>query len=240
MKCAHAPYIPPAKSIISQLLMKILCANNVNLNEVGTLHLIDTLMKILSKMTPSMKYKMTLLVFFSIWLAAVIIAPMTIPANSVTGLSGKDGVLDNQAQWSKMNPFAEAVYFVGDFFCTEVTSHSLFINGNQMPFCIRCTGIFIGLVVGMIIALMLKPRFRWWVIILGALPILIDGGLQLTTSYVSNNPLRLATGLLAGIVTSLFLSHFADVMLEPKKSSKNNDIVTKDKTEKSKKEGPMV
>jgi len=170
----------------------------------------------LGRLTPSKKYKLTLLIFFSLWLAFTLIAPFTVPGNSVNDLSGKASQIDNERTWGKMNPFAASMYFLGDAFCTEITDHSYFLNGNQMPFCARCTGIFIGLVVGMVVAIVLDPKIRLWLLALGLLPILVDGGLQLVTSYQSVNPLRVATGLLAGMVVSLYLSRMANTLLEPR------------------------
>ncbi|HTY47947.1 MAG TPA: DUF2085 domain-containing protein [Methanomassiliicoccales archaeon] len=117
-----------------------------------------------------------------------------------------------------MNPFAASIYFLGDSFCTEISDHSYYLNGNQMPFCARCTGIFVGLVIGMLIAVVFDPKVRLFILGLAVLPILIDGGLQLVTTYQSTNPLRMATGLLAGIAASLYLSRMASIALRPRRS----------------------
>src|SRR5271157_555158 len=91
------------------------------------------------------RYKFTLLVLFSAWLACIVVAPLTVPANSVGDLSGGSMRIDNAKVWGNMNPFAATVYFLGDSFCTEISDHSFYLNGNQMPFCARCTAIFAGL-----------------------------------------------------------------------------------------------
>jgi uncharacterized membrane protein len=51
-------------------------------------------------------------------------------------------------------------------------------------------------------------------VLVGLIPIGIDGGLQAVTSYESNHFLRMVTGLLAGFVLSLMLAHFLFVIQE--------------------------
>ncbi len=158
--------------------------------------------------------KRAALVFFTAWLILVIAAPFTLPAGSVTDLSGRASVIDNAEQVGRMNPLAAAVYFIGDINCHQLAERSFFLNGNQMPFCSRDVGIFIGLAAGMLAVLLLSPRFSWPILALLVLPILIDGGVQLTGLYESNNLLRVITGALGGIGASYFLGHFADWVYE--------------------------
>lgn len=169
----------------------------------------------MNRMSPIKKYKITLLTIFSIWLATSLIAPFTVPANSVNNLTGKAAQIDNEKVWDKMNPFAETVYFLGDIFCDEISSHSFFLNGNQLPYCARCTAIITGLTIGMLVALYFSPKFNLLLLGLGLLPMVIDGGLENISSYQSTNLIRVITGLLAGIVASLYLAHFADQMMKP-------------------------
>jgi uncharacterized membrane protein len=169
----------------------------------------------MNRKSPIKKYKITMIAIFSIWLASSLIAPFTIPANSVNNLSGKASQIDNEKVWDKMNPFAATVYFLGDIFCAEVSSHSFFLNGNQLPYCARCTAIITGLVIGMIAALYLNPKFNLLLLGLGLLPMVIDGGMELVSSYQSTNLIRVITGLLAGIAVSLYLAHFAEEMMKP-------------------------
>jgi uncharacterized membrane protein len=166
----------------------------------------------MNRMSPIKRYKITLLAIFSIWLASSLIAPFTIPSHSVDDLSGKASQIDNAKVWSKMNPFAETVYFLGDVFCAEIMDHSFFLNGNQMPFCARCTAINVGLIIGILIALYFNPKFNLVLLGLGLLPMVIDGGMENVSTYQSTNLLRVITGLLAGIVVSLYLAHFAEAM----------------------------
>ncbi len=154
--------------------------------------------------------KRAVLVFFIAWLALVLAAPLTLPAGSVADLSGRANAIDNSEAIDGMNPLAWVVYTLGDINCHQLSERSFTINDNQMPFCARDVGIFIGLVAGMAIVVLLAPRFSWLVLAALVLPILVDGGVQLTGMYESNNLLRLLTGTLGGVGASYLLGHFAD------------------------------
>jgi uncharacterized membrane protein len=154
--------------------------------------------------------KRAVLVLFAAWLLLVLAVPLTLPTGSVTDLSGRANAIDNSEAIDGMNPLAWAVYMFGDINCHQLAERSFTINGNQMPFCVRDVGIFLGLAVGMAIVVLLSPRFSWLILAALVLPILVDGGVQLTGMYESNNALRLITGTLAGVGASYFLGHFAD------------------------------
>ncbi len=173
-----------------------------------------------STKTPAQRCKITLLILSSIWLALIVIAPFTIPYHTVDNLSGKVSQIDNWKEIEKMNPVAASIYLLGDTLCTEISDHSFYLNGNQMPFCARCTSIFAGLVLGLLIAVMFDPKVNRLLIGLALLPIAIDGGFQAMTSYQSTNLLRVATGLLAGVAISLYFSYIANVALAPGRAEK--------------------
>jgi uncharacterized membrane protein len=168
----------------------------------------------------------TILIAFSIWLALVFIAPFTLPAGSVTDLSGSVGTIDNWGSIEKMNPLAGAVYLLGDSQCHQLVERSFFLNGNQMPFCTRDLGIFIGLVIGIGLAFSGRLRIGLKLSLLLLIPMALDGGAQLISSYQSSNAIRMATGLVAGIGLAYLLDWFAGRVLEPKKgrdSSKKDE-----------------
>lgn len=168
----------------------------------------------------------TILCAFGIWLALVFIAPLSLPTGSVTELSGSIGTLENWDRIEQMNPLAAAVYLIGDSECHQLVERSFAINGNQMPFCSRDLGLFIGLVAGMGLAFSGKLRVGWKLALLLLIPMGLDGGAQLISSYESANPIRLVTGTMAGIGLAYLLDWFATRMLEPKgasDSSKMND-----------------
>lgn len=69
--------------------------------------------------------------------------------------------------------------------------------------CARCTGIWLGYVIGFPVALFISVP--WYLIVILALPALLDGGTQLLRWRSSTNTLRLITGVLAGIGEMILL-----------------------------------
>lgn len=168
---------------------------------------------------PSHRAKRAMLIFFTAWAVVVLISPWTLPAGSVPDLSGRSGSLDNMDSIEEMNPLAAAVYIIGDVYCHQRLDRSFTMNGNEMPFCARDVGIFLGLALGMLIIMMIRPRFRFWLFLVLVVPIILDGGMQLLGLYESNNAMRLITGTLGGGGSSYLLGHVADVKLGSSKSS---------------------
>jgi uncharacterized membrane protein len=167
-----------------------------------------------SKRTPFQKWKLTMLAIFVVWLAVLLAAPFTLPANSVKDLSGAVGRLDNPGQEARMNIFADAVYTMGDIECHQIADRSFYLNGNELPVCSRDIGISIGLLTGMAIALLYVRRINPLILIAGLVPMVLDGGLQAVSNYQSNNGLRIVTGIIAGIAAALLLCEFAARYLE--------------------------
>lgn len=167
-----------------------------------------------SDMKRSRKARVTMLIIFSAWLIIVVLSPFSLPSGSVTDLSGKVGEIDNGEALEGMNPVARIIYAIGDINCHQLTERSLFINGNQMSFCSRDLGIFIGLVAGVSLALLLDIRISILVFLLTLIPMGVDGLLQILTDYQSTNSLRLVTGIVAGAGVSLLLSRFAMQVLD--------------------------
>lgn len=143
----------------------------------------------------------------TIWSLGMILAPLTLPPNSVDDLTGTVGPIENANVTGDMNSYARFYYQAGDVNCHTKADRSFFINGNQMPFCARDVAIFFGMVIGMGIVLFVRFPIKLWWIIGGLIPIGLDGGLQLITSYESNNLFRVLTGTLAGAVTMLALGY---------------------------------
>lgn len=160
---------------------------------------------------PFFKINFIMFIICFIWVAILFIVPAMLPANSVDlgddGVVGKEPLLeDNEKQIENINnSFAEAIYRFGDGSCHQLNHRSLFINGNQMPLCARDIGIYAGFAIGALIVTFYAVELRMWWIVGSLVPIGIDGLTQMFTSYESNNPLRLITGGLAGIMTTMVL-----------------------------------
>lgn len=82
--------------------------------------------------------------------------------------------------------------------CHRKPERSFFYRGKQFPVCARCTGIYIGYISIFVFAVTLKPFPALWSLML-MIPLLVDGLTQAYSDRVSNNTLRLTTGILFGV-----------------------------------------
>jgi uncharacterized membrane protein len=152
-----------------------------------------------------------LLVLFAasaLWVTLSITAPLMVPSDTLLDLTGTVGMRENDAQFESLSVVPRTMYIIGDLECHQIAERSFFLNGNQMPFCARDLGLFVGLMVGFGIATFISLQVNPVLLILGLLPLGLDGGIQLVTEYESTNALRVATGLLAGVALALLLAVF--------------------------------
>lgn len=92
--------------------------------------------------------------------------------------------------------------------CHGLTERSLQLFGTPMPLCARCVGIYAGMLVGLLIFWaipLLRERVMRVFAIAAVTPLAIDGLTQLTGLRESTNPLRLATGAIAGMAFGLWI-----------------------------------
>jgi uncharacterized membrane protein len=91
--------------------------------------------------------------------------------------------------------------------CHGIERRCLLMFGVPMPICARCTGIYIGLFVG-IAAFVLYPvveeRLLRIVMYAAAVPMAIDGITQGLRLRESTNPVRLTTGFAAAFMFGLW------------------------------------
>jgi uncharacterized membrane protein len=121
-----------------------------------------------------------------------------------------------------------ALWGVGYTVCDQIPSHSFFIDGQQLPLCARCTGIYLGFLVGLLgMALLgklrasrLPPRPVTLLLLLAILAMAADGMNSVLGSlpgtpqaYEPSNTIRLATGMAAGISLALLLVPLANESL---------------------------
>ena len=149
--------------------------------------------------------------FFALLLVfalVTVLIPLAIPSHSFDlGNEGKVGVVDNDAKINTIeNPVVRFVYQFGDINCHQRDSRSFFVGGNQMPFCVRCTAIFVGLPLGMLAFFVVRREINPFFLILAFVPLGVDGVLQAVTSYESSNLLRVVTGVLAGLAAGYALA----------------------------------
>ncbi len=134
--------------------------------------------------------------------------------------------------WTDLDPYSAFIYGFGDLNCHNKHERSWSINGNQMPVCTRDIGIFFGAFLGGLLFFR-RGHNRWtirdsflsvfpdekleslyendWRIItiwglaaLAIIPIGLDGGIQMITSYESTTLNRLLTGTPFGIFLMWF------------------------------------
>lgn len=91
------------------------------------------------------------------------------------------------------------------FMCHQMPERSFFVCGKQLPLCARCSGILIGYIIGIVIAVITKCEFCLYMPVL-ILPLAIDGGLQYIKRIESNNVRRFFTGIMGGIaIINIFI-----------------------------------
>ena len=150
---------------------------------------------------------------FSLWSALQFLAPFVLPKDSVPDLSGVVGVSDNDRITRNMSFPWNAIYSSGDRLCHQQATRSLFFNGNQMPFCTRCTAIWLGIAVGlgfiMVFTIELDGGFLG-AILVSLIPIGVDGVGQLLGFWESTNVIRFLTGLPAGIICGVAIGIIID------------------------------
>jgi uncharacterized membrane protein len=156
------------------------------------------------------------LVFF-IWALLQFIAPLALPVGSVNKLDGMVGIGDNSEKIDNMSAPWNSIYGCGDALCHQKADRSFFVNENQMPFCSRCTAIWFGLAVGIGFMLFYKIELNEkfiFLIVLGLVPIGIDGLFQLFGFWESNNVIRVLTGLLIGVICGIAIGIIVDEVNE--------------------------
>lgn len=156
--------------------------------------------------------KFIFFIFSSVFFLLIILSPFSQPASTITNLTGRVGMVDNQELIDSLTFPWNYIYEFGDRWCHQISSRSFSLNGNQLPICIRCVGIFAGIPLGILFSLITKTKTGQAlvkeVIILigiGILPIVIDGGGQLIGFWESSSLSRTVTGFMGGITISYLL-----------------------------------
>ncbi len=83
-------------------------------------------------------------------------------------------------------------------FCHALPERSFYIGKHKFPLCSRCTGIFIGIIISLIL-MQFNFNLPFIVSLLLITPLIVDGFLQLLNLKESNNITRFSTGLLFGL-----------------------------------------
>jgi len=171
-----------------------------------------------------------IIIVFCIFLVFFIIqvmGPILLPSGSINDLSGLSGVSDNDHEINNISSPWNSIYSIGDRLCHQKCDRSFFINENQMPFCARCTSIWLGILIGigfmLFFRIPLDKRFLI-IILIGLIPIGIDGFGQLLGFWESNNITRFVTGILIGFISGIsigiIIDEFSDIIILIKTKTK--------------------
>jgi len=101
---------------------------------------------------------------------------------------------------------AAGIYFLLDPACHQQPDRSFFINGLPMALCVRCTFIYLGMLIGLLL-LMIKKQFRLpeFIFIPFLIFLLLEVGTESVGVYSNYKLLRSISGLISGILLILFL-----------------------------------
>src|SRR5207245_4259995 len=142
------------------------------------------------------------------------------------------GRVDHENIWEAFPSYARVVYTIGDAQCHQLWYRSFLLNGNQMPIDQRMTSMYLFANLGLLAAIFARPststgqvmlnalpeflRRRLWkfgpdragalVLLVGLIPMAIDGFTQLSGRYESTPIARVLTGGLAGFVGGLLVA----------------------------------
>ncbi len=93
--------------------------------------------------------------------------------------------------------FLEQIRILGNHSgCHQLPERSFFYKGKQFPVCARCTGVFFGQLIAIIVATCKKVPLYISALCLGIMG--IDWGIQFLKIKESNNIRRLITGFFGG------------------------------------------
>ncbi len=119
----------------------------------------------------------------AVWMALILLAPYleSVGSHDLAGL----------------------LYFFFKPTCHQMAERSFIIFGYPMAVCARCFGIYAGFLAAALLYPFILPVDNRkipskWLLLLAVAPMGLDGGIQLLTSYESNNILRLITGAVCG------------------------------------------
>ena len=151
----------------------------------------------------------TPLILLSIFiLVSILSSPFLARGGTIElGEKGKVGSEENGADISEMEGYyVRFVYTLGDYWCHQKESRSLFLNDNQMPVCSRDLGIFFGVLIGAFFGMLYTRRITILSPLVLLFPTGLDGLMQYFTTYESFNLLRISTGILAGFGIASYLN----------------------------------
>jgi len=167
------------------------------------------------------------------WTASLFLCPYLVAPGSFVNQVGGANVIDHEVLWETFPIYPRIVYTIGDAQCHQLYYRSFMLNGNQMPIDERMTAMYVFANLGVLATMFARPststgqvmlnalpdflrrrlaglnveRAGALVVVLGLLPMAIDGFTQLfrVGGYESTAFARVVTGGLAGFVGGLLI-----------------------------------
>ena len=148
-----------------------------------------------------------LLAFFGISLGLIVVTPLLYPPGTFSGLDGRPGLMDHD--WGGYGA-GGIVYAIGDLLCHQEAARSFFLNGNQLPFCIRDVGLLIGLVGGLAVVYREGLSSREFKRLMFGLLLLVPTAAEYAVEHVYDMDfpeLRFILGIVSGFGAALILGY---------------------------------
>ncbi len=108
------------------------------------------------------------------------------------------------------------ISFFTQFICHRIPDRTFNIQGHYFPVCSRCTGFYIAAFSYFIFVYFFYINYSLILIILAILmivPAFLDGFTQFIGFRVSNNILRLLTGLMGGVGLGILIKAIKSIIL---------------------------
>ena len=144
----------------------------------------------MSSYTPQVVTTRRPLVFWAVSAAVVTLLVLLIVVAPLAAASGYDDV-------------AQGIYGAFHVLCHQLPERSYFIDGHKLAVCSRCTGIYAGFTLALLLYPLIRslrttsiPARKW--LILATIPTLVDFSLTFFGIWENTHTSRLLTGLLVG------------------------------------------
>jgi uncharacterized membrane protein len=126
----------------------------------------------------------------SLWLAAIVVAPLA-KANGLVAVSSP-------------------LYHFFSFLCHQISDRSFHVEGEQFAVCSRCFGVYFGLLAGFVVYPFwrsidnIEPLARVW-LFLAIIPITVDWSLTFFGIWENTHLSRFLTGGILGFACGAFI-----------------------------------
>lgn len=140
----------------------------------------------------------------------------------ILGLIVLTAVLIPVLSYLGLDALAKSLFFALHAICAQIPSHSFYLFGHQLGLCERNLAIYGSMFLGVQVFVATKkrlPGIPWWLWLLLALPMALDGTTQMFGWRESTWELRLITGILFGGGTVWFVLPLVHRLLSKARSA---------------------